>query len=76
MLDWPTGDKEFLTKDDVPVKPQFLITWNNRDGKYDNELDSISQSHFSVPFSALRSVWISRLGRVDDYWHFIKLIKI
>ena len=68
------GDVE--TVDGVKCHTSFQATWNNRDGFFDDELESVSQKYYNCPFSTIKSIWISRLGRVDDFWNLVKLIKI
>lgn len=68
------GDVE--TADGVKCHLEFQATWHNADGRFDDELESVCQKYYNFPFSSIRSIWISRLGRVDDYWHLIKLLKI
>lgn len=67
---------ELLTIDGVPAWAEFIRTLNNKDGIFDAELDDYCQEKFGTPFDYFRKIWYSRLGRVDDYWHFIKLKKI
>ena len=51
----------------------FICSWCNRDCVYDDELEAVCQKYYGMTFEAIRSMWIGRLGRVDDYWHLIKL---
>lgn len=69
----PPGDVE--TKDGIACKVKFLTTWNNTDKRYDEELEKVCQERYGCSFSTIRSVWISRLGRVNDIWHLIRLSK-
>lgn len=64
------------TTDGSVHEARFESTWNNANGAYDEELDRLCQRMFRVPFVSVRSMWIGRLGRIDDYWHLIKLEKI
>lgn len=66
----------FTTLDDKNCIPQFISTTNNRDGEYDSNFDDFCQRMFGLPFVNIKSMWISRLGKVDYYWHWVKLIKI
>lgn len=66
----------FLTSDGIEVRPVFVRTSNNKDGLFDEEFDEYCQGHFGMTFEYFRKIWFGRLGRVDDYWHFIKLEKI
>ena len=51
----------------------FLCTWFNRGTMYDDELEATCQKYYGMTFEGIRSMWIGRLCRVDDYWHLIKL---
>ena len=64
---------EFDTDDCVICKPEFQTTWNNKGGAFEEELEQVSMVRFGVPFQSIRSIWIGRLGHIDDYWHLIKL---
>lgn len=66
----------FLTSDGVLCEPKFIRTINNGGGRYDGELEDLCRLHFGVSFVYLRSVWVSRLGALDNYWHLITLTKI
>lgn len=69
----PIVDIQFTTTDGRLCVPEFQATWNNSDGRYDEEFDNFCQRKFGLSYKALRSVWIGRLGRCDNYWHWIKL---
>ena len=71
----PSVLSELVTADGSVCEAEFIATWNDTGGVYDEEFDSICQSRFGAPFVSIRSIWISRLGRLDDYWHLIKLKK-
>lgn len=62
-----------LSMDGIRARATFLSTYNNADGRYDNDLEEICQREFGKTFAEVRNLWIFRLGRLDDYWHFIKL---
>lgn len=70
------GRGEIETADGVMCKTEFLTTWNNAGGAFDNELDDICQREYGCSFQAIKSIWISRIGILSDYWHLVKLIKI
>ena len=67
---------EVETSDGVLCVTEFLATWNNDRGMFDDELDSICQREYGCSFQAIKSIWIGRLGQVSDYWHLVRLIKI
>ena len=66
----------FITSDDVICKARWLCTWRNFEGSYDDLLDSICTARWNAPFVTIRSLWLSRLGKVDEFWHLIKLERI
>ena len=70
------GAEMYDTADGVKVKLKFIGTWNNKDGLFDEELDKVCQDVLGVPFKTIKSIWIARLGYLDDYWHYVKLIKL
>lgn len=72
----PAEVPELLTADGAPTMAEFIRTLNNKDGMFDAELEQYCQDRFGMTFDYFRKIWYSRLGRVDDYWHFIKLKKI
>lgn len=67
---------ELVTTDGVAHRATFIGTWNNRGGVYEDEFENICQKRYGVPFMNIRSMWIGRLDKLDDYWHLIKLEKI
>lgn len=74
----PRGLKEgaqLETMDGVSCLAHFLSTWDNTDGRYDEELDGLCQRQWGVPFQAIRSVWIGRINNIDSLWHYIELKK-
>lgn len=68
-------ENQFKTSDGINVSVKFISTWNNKDGQYDEQLDGICNREYGAPFATIRSIWIGRLGKVDEYWHLIKLTK-
>jgi len=64
---------ELVTSDGVVHRCQFVGTWNNRGGVYEDEFENICQRRYRMSFVSIRSMWIGRLGHVDDFWHLIKL---
>lgn len=71
-----TKENEFRTTDGVDVSVKFISTWNNKDGQYDEQLDELCIREYGTPFVTIRSIWIGRLGRADEYWHLIKLTRV
>lgn len=69
-------DDEVETMDGVKCRLSYQATFDNENGRYDEILDDLCQRFYSYPFCSIRSIWIGRIGRVSNYWHWIKLIKI
>lgn len=67
---------EFETTDGIKCLIVMEAGYNNSDGRFDEEFDRICQEYFGCPFSTIRSIWFSRLGSCDKYWHLIKMVKI
>lgn len=63
----------FLTIDGKKSIPKFHAIWDNTDGRYTEELDSLCQREYNLSFRELRSMWFARLGDIKDIWYFIKL---
>ena len=72
----PKADYLFVTTDGVVCRPEYQCTRNNADGRFDDVLDDFCKRTFDIGFSSLRSMWISRLGSLDNYWDIIKLYKV
>lgn len=64
---------ELVTNDGIAHKCEFISTWNDVGGVYEDEFESVCQRIYGIPFASIRSMWIGRLGRLDDFWHLIKL---
>ena len=67
---------EVETIDGVQCRTEFQATWNNGNGFFDDELESLCQDRYGCSFSSIKSIWFGRLGRLSDYWHLVKLIKL
>lgn len=69
-------DDEFETEDGVRCRLEFQSTCNNQGGIFDYCLDQDCLKCYGCHFHTVKSIWIGRLGRVDDYWHMVKMVKI
>lgn len=74
-FDVPMNRVRFITSDGKTCKPTFISTTNNRNGEYDERFDDFCQRMFGMTYKRLRSVWIARLGTLDYYWHWVKLVE-
>jgi len=68
--------EEYMTADGIECSIQFISTWNNSDGSYNEELDGYCKNEWGCPLDAVKSLWISRGVKIDGIWHLIKLTKI
>lgn len=62
-----------VTSEGNTHKARFIGTWNNSGGVYEEEFESICRKYYGMSFVSIRSLWIGRLGKLDNYWHLIKL---
>lgn len=75
--DWNiNADIRFETLDGKICIPKFISTTNNRSGEFDGRFDDFCMRKFDVPFCNIRSMWISRLGTIDYYWHWVQLQEV
>ena len=68
-------DEEYQTTDGKVCTLDFLSGWKNTDGEMDDDLDCCCQYNLGCSFDVIRSLWIGRLGHVDDFWYLVKLIE-
>ena len=69
-------DKQYTLITGETVTIEYRRTCDNRGGAYTADLEKTCQEYFGLPFSYVRSCWISRLGKVSDYWHWVRLTKV
>lgn len=67
---------EYETLDNVHCRAFLHTVWNNESGEFDDELEDICQAYYGCSFSLIKSIWISRLGKISNFWHLVKLEKI
>lgn len=65
----------YRTDDGKECVAHFISGWNNRDGRYDEQLDHVCRLKWGVPFSAVRSRWIAQYGTLEGYWYYLKLVE-
>jgi hypothetical protein len=58
------------------VKIHWCGTFNNERGWSEKDLENMSQRLYNWTFARVRSNWIARLGKVEDWWDLIKLYKV
>ena len=69
-------DKQYTLITGETVTIEYRRTCDNRGGAYTADLEKTCQEYFGLPFSYVRSCWIFRLGKVSDYWHWVRLTKV
>lgn len=69
-------DKQYTLITGETVTIEYFRTCDNREGRYTEDLEKTCQEYFCLPFSYVRSCWISRLGGVSDFWHWVRLTKV
>lgn len=63
----------FITDDQKECSAEFISGWNNKDGRYDEQLEHICQLKWGMSFSAIKSRWIAQYGTLDGFWYYLKL---
>lgn len=66
--------EEYQTLDGKVCTLEFLSGWKNTDGDMDDDLDCCCQHVLGCSFETIRSIWIGRLGHVDEFWFLVELI--
>lgn len=69
-------DKQYTLITGETVTIEYRRTCDNRGGAYTADLEKTCQEYFGLPFSYVSSCWIFRLGKVSDYWHWVRLTKV
>lgn len=71
------NDTLLRTTDGVLCDIHFIGCWNNADGRFNEELDELCMKEWNVRFNALRSMFKSRLGSINESpWGLIELEKV
>ena len=72
----PAGDGAYETLDGFKCLIEYQATWNNEDGRFDDELENTCRKLYNCSFNAIKSIWVGRIGKIEKFWHLIKLEKI
>ena len=67
------AETRLLTLDGKECIAEYQCTWRNDNHQSEKSMDFECRRHFNKSFSQIRSMWIGRLGYVDDWWHLIRL---
>ena len=67
------GDGIYATSDGRECHAHFFSIWDNRDGRYDEELEHICQRYYSLSFSYMKSLWMERVKSIEGYWYLLNL---
>ena len=65
--------EEYQTLDGKVCTLELLTGWKNTDGQMDDDLDCCCRNVLGCSFGTIRSIWIGRLGHVDEFWFLVKL---
>lgn len=65
----------FVTNDMKRVRLEFVYSFCNKDGEYEDFLERTCQRLYNMPFCQINAIWRSRFLRLDDYWHVVRLIE-
>lgn len=65
-----------VTSDGVTCKLVYQATFNNEDGRFDDRLDDICRDKYGSSLEVIKNLWTGRLGKLSDYWHLVKMIKV
>lgn len=69
-------EAEFVTTDGVVVKLKFICTMNNADDWCRDSLEAYCEINYKRPFDQIEYMWVDKLGRLDDWWHVVKMKRI
>lgn len=64
---------DYQTTDGKVCSIDFLACWKNTDGQMDADLDACCHNVLGCSFNTIRSIWIGRLGQIDEFWYLIRL---
>ena len=67
---------KFVTMDGYECKARFNSSWKNENGIFDDSLDFVCRKNWGVPYATVKSMWIARLGTVDEFWYILRLEKL
>lgn len=70
------GPGQFKTMDGKICDAIFIAVWDNRDGRWDEQLDYLCRKWWDMPFSSMKSLWYERCWEIEGYWHLINLKEI
>jgi len=66
----------FTTLDGVDCVAHFLSTWDNRGGRYTEQLDGLCHRQWGCAFELIHTIWEGRLDTVEELWHYVELKRI
>jgi hypothetical protein len=67
------GSGQFKTLDGKICDAEFIACWDNRDGRWDEQLDHLCRKYWDMPFAAIKSMWYERCYEIEGYWHLLIL---
>ena len=64
---------KYETADGKVCTALFISLWDDRDGRYDDQLDHICRKYWDLPFSYVKSLWMERCWEIEGYWYILEL---
>lgn len=69
-------DAIFITNDGITVRLVFLSTMNNAKDFCEDRLEYYCRGKYGMSFRQFENRWADRLGRLEDWWHIIKMERV
>lgn len=63
----------YITSDGKVCNATFISFWDDRDGRYDEQLDHLCRLYWDLPFSYIKSIWMERCMEIEGYWYLLVL---
>jgi hypothetical protein len=72
----PSPYQIYRLKDGQTVRFEFLMSWDNGDSRFDNELSEISKSLYGIDILSLKELWKAKIPFMSNVWHKIKMVSV
>ena len=64
---------DYRTLDGKICHADLISVWDNRSGRYDEQLDHVCQKYLGISFSYVKSIWSERCWEIEGYWYLLNL---
>jgi len=64
---------DYRTLDGKVCHADLISIWDNRDGRFDDQLDHVCQKYWGLSFSYVKSIWAERCWEIEGYWYLLNL---